>query len=38
MARPAVSDFAAVGAAIGLWKLYGFEGPSDLILEDMALA
>ncbi len=33
-----ISDVGAVGSAFRLWKLYGFESPADLDLEDLALA
>jgi len=38
MAQQQISDIAAVGAAFNLWKLYGFQNPSELVLEDLALA
>jgi Zn-dependent peptidase ImmA (M78 family) len=38
MLTPKASKVIPVAKAAQLWKLYGFESPSELVLEDLALA
>jgi Zn-dependent peptidase ImmA (M78 family) len=38
MANNKISNIAAVGEAFRLWRRYGFADPSELVLEDLALA
>lgn len=38
MASPELGRMFAVGEAKRLWKLYGYKSPSELVLEDLALA
>jgi hypothetical protein len=38
MTERKASKVIAAGAAAQIWKLYGFMSPSDLVLEDLALA
>ncbi len=38
MANPDLRRAFAVGEAKRVWKLYGFQSPADLVLEDLAMA
>ncbi len=38
MSNPDLRRAFAVGEAKRVWKLYGFQTPADLVLEDLAMA